>query len=187
MIFLLLYTLYTSRVTISPYKDYSLALSYTKLGNNISVFDFQNISRINKQRIYCLTPLLVPLTQNLYRLYFCGELLHINEGVLTITNSLDERSELEIYPFDEYFTIGKYGKCLHYFGDKLFLRDCDRTVKYQLFRIEKIKVPFSESMDVDHVSNEIMFDRAMRDFSFNHNSEYVVDVIDKLNRMNIFH
>lgn len=186
MIFLLLYSIFTARCTISPYQDYALALSYTSLGNGISVFDFQSKSRINKQRVYCLTPLLVPVGHNLYRIYFCGELLHISNGVLTITDSIDERSELEIWPFDDYYTIGKYGKCLHYYGDKLFLRDCDRTVKYQLFRIERIRYPFSESMDIDHVLHNKMFDRAMREFSANHNSEYVVEAIMKISKCNMF-
>jgi hypothetical protein len=173
-----------TRVLVEPLEDTGKALSCTKLNSGNALFDFQSIRRKEMSGIYCMTPIIVPVSLVDYRFYFCGELMCYKDMALTVCDKADDRATFHIKKIDRHYTIGKDGKCLHVYKGNLFLRKCDELTNEQLFAIEPVKVPLNDNIDIEYDRRalsggvkEINFDNAMREFSKIRHSEFVDDLL----------
>lgn len=189
MILLNLVTVFCTKAFIEPFSDITKALSFTKLSSGNGVFDFQSVRRKEMSGVYCLAPIIVPISLVDYRFYFCGELMCYKEGILTVCDKHTDKASFNIIKIGEYYTIGKDGKCLHNFKGNLFLRNCDRTSTEQFFKIDPIQVPTSDNIDIEFDKRaesggvkDIEFDKAMRQLSKIHHSEFIEDLISKQSR-----
>ncbi|EEQ82712.1 hypothetical protein NCER_100529 [Vairimorpha ceranae BRL01] len=185
MIVLFIIFICSTKVYISPFSDDSKALSFTKLNSGNNVFDFQSVKRKDMTGLYCLSPIIVPISLVDYRIYFCGELMCFNNNVLTVCENPNKKSLFKLQKSKEYFMIVKDGMCLHYFKGNIFLRECDdEFAEKQLFKITPVQIPFSDNQDIDYEKRnslggirEIEFDQAMRSFSQIHHSEFIEEVL----------
>lgn len=173
-----------TKVLVEPFENTSKALSFTKLNSGNALFDFQSIRRKEMSGIYCMTPIIVPVSLVDYRFYFCGELMCYKDMTLTVCENADDRATFHIKKIGNHYTIGKEGKCLHLYKGNLFLKKCGKFTNEQLFAIEPVKVPLSDNIDIEYDRRalsggvkEINFDMAMREFSKIRHSEFVDDLL----------
>ncbi|WUR04459.1 ricin B lectin (RBL7) [Vairimorpha necatrix] len=179
----------TSKIYIESYSDTTKALTLTKLNNGQKVFNFQSIRRKEMQGIYCLSPIIVPISNTEYRFYYCGDLMCLKNGKLTVCDKISNESSFNIKKTDNYHTIRKNNKCLHVYQGKIFLRGCDDKSDEQKFILDHVRVPTGDNIDIEYDKREhyggrkdIEFDNVMRQLSKIHRSEFIEDLFESRNK-----